>query len=129
SGVGDASALRKLGIAPVADLPGVGRNLQDHVHLSGVVYQYKGKFPDRPVDSNAVEAEVNLSTGVDGHGTDMVLVLEQIPNASPELVPRLGTALPQNCSPISPPLVKPPSRGRVSLASADWRDLPVIEPN
>ena len=35
SGVGDASALRSLGIAPVADLPGVGRNYQDHVLAPG----------------------------------------------------------------------------------------------
>jgi choline dehydrogenase len=30
SGIGDAAELRPLGIAPVLDLPGVGRNLQDH---------------------------------------------------------------------------------------------------
>jgi len=128
SGVGEASALKKLGIAPVADLRGVGRNLQDHVHLSGVVCQYKGKFPDRPADSNAVEAEVNLSTGVDGHGTDMVLVLEQIPNASPELQARFG-ALPENCFTISPSLVQPTSCGQVSLVSADWRVPPTIDMN
>jgi choline dehydrogenase len=58
SGVGDAKQLRKLGIKPVADRRGVGANLQDHVIVSGVVYQYKGKMPDRPADSNAVEAEV-----------------------------------------------------------------------
>ena len=129
SGVGDASELRKLGIAPVADLPGVGRNFQDHVHLSGVVCEYKGKFPPHGADSDAVEAELNMSTGVDGHGTDMVLVLEQLPNASPELVARFGAALPENCFTISPSLVQPTSRGRVRLASADWRDPPTIEPN
>jgi len=31
SGIGDAGALKKLGIAPVADVPGVGANLQDHI--------------------------------------------------------------------------------------------------
>ena len=31
SGVGDAGSLTKLGIAPVADVPGVGANLQDHI--------------------------------------------------------------------------------------------------
>lgn len=41
--------------------------------MSGVVSQYKGKFPDRPADGNAVEAEVNLSSGIDGHGTDGAL--------------------------------------------------------
>jgi choline dehydrogenase len=31
SGVGDAAALKPLGIAPVAHVPGVGANLQDHI--------------------------------------------------------------------------------------------------
>jgi choline dehydrogenase len=128
SGVGEASALKRLGITPVADLRGVGRNLQDHVHVSGVVSQYKGKFPDRPADSDAVEAEVNLSSGVDGHGTDILLVLEQLPNASAELAGRFGP-LPENCFTISPSLIQPTSRGQVSLASADWRDPPTIELN
>jgi choline dehydrogenase len=128
SGVGDADALKRLGIAPVADLRGVGRGFQDHVHVSGVVYQYKGNFPDRRADSNAVEAEVNLSSGVDGHGTDIILVLEQLPNASPELAARYGASL-ENCFTISPSLVQPTSRGQVSLASADWRVAPTVEAN
>ncbi|HET7578835.1 MAG TPA: choline dehydrogenase, partial [Bacillales bacterium] len=33
SGVGDAEHLRKLGIKPVVDLPGVGENLQDHLEV------------------------------------------------------------------------------------------------
>jgi choline dehydrogenase len=33
SGVGKASELRALGIEPVADLPGVGENLQDHLEV------------------------------------------------------------------------------------------------
>ncbi len=34
--------------------------MQDHVLLFGVVFEYKGKMPDRPADSNAVEAETYL---------------------------------------------------------------------
>src|SRR6185503_10905936 len=41
SGVGNADELKKLGITPVANLRGVGQNLQDHVLVSGVVYKYK----------------------------------------------------------------------------------------
>src|SRR6201982_1980413 len=48
SGVGEAKALRSVGIDLVENLPGVGQNLQDHVLLSGVVFKYKGKMPDRP---------------------------------------------------------------------------------
>ncbi len=33
SGIGPADDLRKLGIKPIADLPGVGRNLSEHPHI------------------------------------------------------------------------------------------------
>src|SRR3990172_2411026 len=37
SGVGNARELRTLGVKPVADLPGVGENLQDHLEGGGFV--------------------------------------------------------------------------------------------
>ena len=128
SGVGDATELQKQGITAVANLRGVGRNLQDHVLLSGVVYQYKGKMPDRPADSDAVEAEVYLSSGLDNHPTDITLVLEQLPIATPEAAARFATP-PKEGFTIAPALVQPTSRGQVRLASANWRDPPVIEAN
>jgi choline dehydrogenase len=128
SGVGDATQLRKLGIKSVANLRGVGQNLQDHVLVSGVVYQYKGKMPDRPADSNAVEAEVYLSSGVDNHSTDINLVLEQLPIATPEAAARFGTP-PKEGFTIAPALIQPTSRGHVRLTSADWRDAPIIQGN
>lgn len=128
SGLGDAAQLKQMGITPVANLRGVGQNLQDHVLLAGVVYQYKGKMPPRPSDSNAVEVEVYLSSGVDRYETDINLVLEQLPIATPEAAARFG-APPQEGFTIAPALVQPTSRGRVRLASADWRDAPIIEAN
>src|ERR1700720_4025433 len=62
SGIGEAKALRNLGVDVVENLPGVGENLQDHVLVSGVVFKYKGKMPDRPADRNAVEAEAYMSS-------------------------------------------------------------------
>ncbi len=128
SGIGDSAQLRELGIKPVANLRGVGQNLQDHVLVAGVVYQYKGKMPDRPADSNAVEAEVYLTSGVDSHSTDINLVLEQLPLATPEAAARFG-APPKEGFTIAPALIQPTSRGHVRLASADWRDAPVITCN
>jgi choline dehydrogenase len=128
SGVGDAAQLRKLGIKPVANLRGVGQNLQDHVIVSGLVYQYKGTMPGRPADSNAVEAEVYLSSGVDDHAADINIVLEQLPIATPEAAARFATP-PKEGYTIAPALVQPTSRGQVRLASADWRDAPIIEAN
>ncbi|MDB5974981.1 MAG: choline dehydrogenase [Nevskia sp.] len=128
SGVGDAMHLKQLGIKTVANLRGVGRNLQDHVLLSGVVYQYKGKMPDRPADSNAVEAEAYLSSGVDGHTNDIQLVLEQLPIVTPEAAARFG-APPKEGFTIAPALVQPTSRGVVRLASANWQDAAIIDAN
>src|SRR5580692_301239 len=104
SGIGDETELHKFGIAPVANLKGVGQNLQDHVLLSGVVFQYKGKMPDRPVDSNAVETEINFASGVDNHGVDINLVLEQLPLVSPEAASRFAPA-PKEGFTIAPALV------------------------
>ncbi len=42
SGVGNAVELKALGIRPVADVPGVGENLQDHLE---VYIQYRSKLP------------------------------------------------------------------------------------
>lgn len=41
SGIGDAEYLQSLGITPVCHLPGVGRNLQDHLQLRSV-YKVQG---------------------------------------------------------------------------------------
>jgi choline dehydrogenase len=128
SGVGNATELRKWGIVPVANVRGVGQNLQDHVLVSGVVYQYKDEVAERPVDSNGVEAEVYLSSGVDDHPNDISLVLEQFPIATPEAAARFA-APPKEGFTIAPALAHPTSRGQVRLASANWRDAPVIEPN
>jgi choline dehydrogenase len=127
SGVGEAKALRSLGIDVVENLPGVGENLQDHVLVSGVVFKYKGKMPDRPPASNAVEAEAYLSSGPSSD-TDINLVLEQLSIVTPEAAARFG-APPADAFTIAPALVQPTSRGAVRLASNSFQDAPVIDGN
>jgi choline dehydrogenase len=125
SGVGPADELKKVGVTPLFDLRGVGRNLHDHVIVSGIVYKYRGKMPDRPADSDAVEAEVYLASGLSDHPADINLVLEQLPIATPEAAARFGAA-PTEGFTIAPALVQPTSRGRVSLRSAKWQDAPIV---
>jgi choline dehydrogenase-like flavoprotein len=127
SGVGDAKALRGLGIEVVEDLPGVGENLQDHVLVSGVVFKYKGKMPDRPADSNAVEAEAYLSSSP-STDTDISLVLHQLPVVTPEVASRFGTP-PADAFTIAPALVQPTSKGSVRLASNNFQAAGVIDGN
>ena len=125
SGVGEAKTLRSLGIDVIENLPGVGNNLQDHVLVSGVVFKYKGKMPDRPAGSNAVEAEAYLSSGPSGD-TDINLVLHQLPAVTPEAAARFGTP-PADAFTIAPALVQPTSRGSVRLASNSFQDTAVID--
>jgi choline dehydrogenase-like flavoprotein len=127
SGIGEANALCRLGIDVVADLPGVGENFQDHVLVSGVIFKYKGKMPERPADSNAVEAEAYLSSGPTTD-TDINLVLEQIPVVTPEAAARFA-APPEDSFTIAPALVQPTSRGTIRLASNKFEDAPVIDGN
>src|SRR2546426_2146344 len=127
SGVGEANALHGLGIDIVENLPGVGENLQDHVLVSGVVFKYKGKMPDRPSDSNAVEAEAYLSSSPSGD-TDISLVLHQLPVVKPEVASRFGTP-PADAFTIAPALVRPTSIGSIRLASGNFQDGAVIDGN
>jgi choline dehydrogenase len=127
SGIGEVKVLRSLGIDVVENLPGVGENLQDHVLVSGVVFKYKGKMPDRPADSNAVEAEAYLSSGL-SDDTDISLVLHQLPVVTPEVASRFGTPPPDTFT-IAPALVQPTSRGSIRLASVNFQDAAVIDGN
>jgi choline dehydrogenase len=127
SGVGESNTLRTLGIDVVENLPGVGANLQDHVLVSGVVFKYKGKMPDRPADSNAVEAEAYLSSGPSAD-TDISLVLHQLPVVTPEVAARFG-APPADAFTIAPALVQPTSLGSVRLASNNFQDAAGIDGN
>jgi choline dehydrogenase len=127
SGIGEAKTLRSFGIDVVENLPGVGENLQDHAIVYGVVFKYKGKMPDRPADSNAVEAEAYLSSGPSSD-TDISLVLLQLPQVSPEAAARFG-APPPDAFTIMPALVQPTSRGVVRLASNNFQDAAVIDGN
>ena len=125
SGIGDADALRPLGIKPVTNLNGVGHNFQDHPLLFGVVFGYKGKMPPRSMTSNAVEAAAYVRSGHTKSGPDIKMVLMQLPVLTAEMRSRYGTMPPDSFT-IAPALVRPSSRGSLKLTSADWRDKAVL---
>src|SRR5260370_39649977 len=81
-----------------------------------------------PAERNAVDGEVFLSSGLSDHPTDINLVLEQFPHATPEAAAHFA-APPEEGFTIAPALVQPTSRGQVRLASADWGDAPIIVGN
>jgi choline dehydrogenase len=116
SGIGPADELRALGIAPVADLPGVGENLCDHLQI--LVY-----FParrDPGVAGFIAEAGLFLRTREGPGSPDLQY---HVLGSLPALAARAGSHVL-----ICPVLVKPASRGRLWLRSADPADDPRIDP-
>jgi choline dehydrogenase len=117
SGVGPAGHLRELGIEVVADLPGVGANLQDHP-MSQVAYT-----ATHPV-------------GPGGYTTRPHVLLRSDLSAAPDLQvlfvefpvhPRKAPG-PEDGYSILFSLMTPASRGTVRLASADPAEPPLIDP-
>jgi choline dehydrogenase len=118
SGIGPADELRAFGIAPVVDLPFVGRNLSDHPLLSL-------DLPTRP-SGGPSRFQVHLSfhsRSANPTGPpDLLLFCAGPFDMGPDQVPS-GAAFG-----IVAGLMAPRSRGWVRLASADPRDPPRIHP-
>ncbi|BAZ10845.1 glucose-methanol-choline oxidoreductase [Calothrix sp. NIES-4071] len=122
SGIGDADYLQSLNIPVVADLPGVGQNLQDHV-MTPVAYESIQEHQPA-LTSNIGEAGLFLRSE---YNQDVVPDLQVY--AAPVLwVPPKYA---RNCSgfTITPSLLRPKSRGSVSLRSKNPLDSAIIRMN
>jgi choline dehydrogenase-like flavoprotein len=145
SGVGDATALGRHGIASVHHLPGVGQNLQDHpdfvfgftsdapyfagLSFSGIARIFKGIAQYRrerrgPMTSNVAECGGFLKTRPDLDLPDIQLHFCMAMVADHGRKPRWGTGF--SCHVC---LLRPQSHGSVWLQSADPLAPPAIDPN
>ena len=144
SGIGDGADLQKLGIDPVHHLPGVGQNLQDHAaifctvkstsripygisvgSLPGLAWSaLKYAFTRRGLfSSNMVESGGFVRTQPGLERPDIQFVL--IPGYRPR--PPSLLAYGHGYSVISV-LLRPKSRGSVSIGSPDPAAAPAIDP-
>ncbi len=124
SGVGSEEDLKRLGIPLKMNLPGVGQNLQDHVLLAGINYECKGALP--PVRNNGAEGTLWWKSDSRLICPDLQPVILEFPLATPELANQLPH---ENCYCIAPSVVRPSSRGSVTLRSADPTVKPDIDVN
>jgi choline dehydrogenase len=145
SGIGDGEHLAALGIPVRHDLPGVGRNLHDHlaspVHMrtqNPVSYGVSVRAMPRnlwniaeyllfrrgPMANNVFEsaAFVKSTAGLDK--PDVQLVFQPAKRPGPSFPYPMGHGFA-----ISPVGLYPRSRGRITLASPDPFDSPLIDPN
>jgi choline dehydrogenase len=118
SGIGPAARLRELGIDPVADLPGVGENLQDHP-IARTYY----KSDALPASGyNHGEFYSALRSPLAGSYPDLQLFPILLPAApAGEEAPEVGYTL-------ASAVLAPDSRGTLRLAAADPRVPPLIDP-
>ena len=144
SGIGPADELRALGVKVVADLPGVGRNLQDHLDinivarvsepvsyngmdrglpalLSGMRYYLRG---DGPATSNVAEGGgfTRSDPRIEAPDIQFHFLPAMVIEHGHVRAPGHGITLHTNC-------LRPESHGRVRLVSADPREKPAVDPN
>jgi choline dehydrogenase-like flavoprotein len=145
SGIGPAAHLQQHGIPVVHDLPGVGQNLHDHVttvliyrtprkdatfglSLSGLVAIVKGIFQWRKqrtgvITSNVAESQAFLRTDPSEAAPDIQLALCTGIVDDHTRKNHLGHGYTLHVT-----LMRPKSRGRVTLRSANAKDAPLIDP-
>jgi choline dehydrogenase-like flavoprotein len=146
SGIGAAAHLQQHGIPVLHDLPGVGENLHDHidmvqvvnaphlkdlfgVSISGLVQAIKGIFEWRKhrtgmLTTNFAEAGGFIKTSPEEPVPDLQFhfVIGKLVNHGRK--PTFGHGY--SCHVC---LLRPKSRGRVTLASSDPLAAPLIDPN
>jgi choline dehydrogenase len=119
SGIGPAQELSDVGIDPVVDLPGVGRNLHDHL-LMGVLWEAAQAVP--PPEYNLAESSMFLRSNPSLAVPDLHFMCIHVPFHLPTF------AVAEGAWTIAVGLVRPASRGTLRLASADPAQPPLIDP-
>jgi choline dehydrogenase len=120
AGVGPVAELRAIGVEPRLDLP-VGRNLQDHVGAP-VAYEASGPFP--PSAHQIVEAGLYFRSDDEVPHYDMQVPLQLFPFSRPGFE---AFAFEDGYT-LYAGLLKPRSRGRLMLRSADPSEPLLIDP-
>ena len=122
SGVGDENELQRFGIRTVQHLPGVGRNLQDHVAFDCV---WEFNKPAQPDGRGGAVVFWNSTSGLEA--PDLLLYQGAFPHATAENAARFG--LPEHGWGMLGGLAHPSSRGRVTLTGPNPDDPVRIEAN
>lgn len=144
SGIGPADELAKAGVPVTHDLPGVGKNLQDHLNvnvLHGVNRPITYDGLDRPLPSVKVGLQYLLFKN--GPGTSNIaeaggFVRGEVGAEAPDIqlhflpvmvLDHARQKLPGHGVTLHACVLRPESRGEIRLASTRPQDAPAIDPN
>jgi len=144
SGVGPADELRAIGVPVMLDLPGVGKNLQDHLNVN-IIQRTKQAMTLDGKDAGLASLVVALQFLLfkTGPGTSNVaeagaFIISRIGAATPDIqyhfipaqvVNHARTKLDGHGITLHACCLRPESRGEIRLASTDPLQPPVIDPN
>lgn len=148
SGVGDPAQLRAHGIPVLVESPGVGQNFQDHLSVMATYKRAKaGPFSRAMRYDRLALSMLGSWLGHDGFASDTPIGVTAFLKTAQDLAAPdvqllfLAAPLPARAwlPPFSKPvpetfgcrvaLLRPESRGTISLASADPAAAPLIKPN
>ncbi|HEX6017078.1 MAG TPA: choline dehydrogenase [Burkholderiaceae bacterium] len=146
SGIGPGDELQRLGIAVVNDLPGVGHHLHDHpdvvqvfdaphlkdlfgLSLAGAVRVVRGVFEWRRARSGMLTTNFAEAGGFIRSSADEPLPDLQLHFVIGKLIDHGRKTVFGHGYSCHVCLLRPKSRGRVTLASADPTAAPRIDPN
>jgi choline dehydrogenase len=121
SGIGPSADLQQVGIDVKVNLPGVGKNLQDHLQLP-IIFRTTENLPHTTLLTGNV---LFIKTNSDRVAPDMQI------NFTPSIPAPLAPLLPDFGGPVCiflAILVQPQSTGELKLASNNPLDAPVINP-
>jgi len=122
SGIGDRTELERHSIPVLQHLPGVGRNMQDHVSF-GCTWEYEEPLPPR---NNGSEATLYWKSRPDLDAPDLLFCQVESPVPSERTAAR---GVPEHGWTMFAGLALPRSRGSVRLRNADPAEPPVIDTN
>ena len=144
SGIGAADEIRAQGIKVVADLPGVGKNLQDHLQARPV---YRTSLSTINTEINSLAKQCLIALRYAATRSGPMTMAASLGTAFLKTRPELATPDIQfhiqpfsasekinqphgfNAFTASVLQLRPESRGEIRLRSADMRDHPEIHPN
>ena len=117
SGVGPAAEIAPFGIAPVADLGGVGRNLRNHP-LAAVSWRASERYADATELPIPWQIQLRCTAPGSAYTNDACLGAAVLTKRTPDHEPRIG---------VSALLMHAVSAGELRLASADPEVQPAID--
>lgn len=119
SGIGDQEELKEVGIEVIHHLPGVGKNLQDHL-LCSVIFEAKQEIV--PPKANLLEAQIFWKSRPEMKVPDLQPLFMALPYYAP------GFEGPENAFTFCAGMIRPASKGFMKLASNNPNDYPIIDP-